>query len=433
MGKGVRRGSAKGRPIGEEVAAAARPEQRLLPVVELLVQAGVALRELVIATGTQVLARMLEEDREASCGERYRHDGQRRSYRHGYEQGQAILGGRKISLRKPRVRTVAGSEVPLPTWEALQREDLLRERVLEQMMIGVSTRNYERSLEELPAGMRSIATKKSSVSRRFVARTNREVTTFLTRSIEGLDLPVVMIDGTYLGDHMMLVALGVDRTGAKHVLAVREGTTESHAVCHAMLRDLIHRGLEVERPRLFVIDGGKGIRKAIVTTFGSWALIQRCQLHKMRNVLEHLPKAKQDWMRRKLGEILADEDAERGRAALERLAESFQPAHPGAAASLREGLDEMFSVTELGLSEALHKSLRSTNLIENVQGRVKTITRRVKRWRGGSMALRWVVSACMEAERKFRRIRGHQDMPTLLAALERRATALGLAVGEETA
>lgn len=396
------------------------PKQRVLPLVEILVRAGEELRELVMRTGLQVFASMLEEDRECLCGARSAPDGERRAYRHGHDRGWVVLGGRKVTVPKPRVRDVAGKEIRLPSWEQMRAEDPLSERVLEQMMVGVSTRNYERSLEELPEEMPSVAVKKSSVSRRFVARTSRQVVEFLSRSLEELDFPVLMIDGTQMGEHVIVVALGVDHTGRKQVLGAREGTTESHGVCRALLRDLVQRGLVVERSRLVVTDGSKGIRKAVVSTFGQWACIQRCQLHKMRNVIEHLPKSQHEWMRKKLRDIFSSKDAEKGRAALRTLADGLEELHPGAAGSLREGVQELFTVTDLGLPDKLLTSLRSTNLVENLQGRLKTISRRVKRWRGGSMALRWAVSGFMEAEKKFRRIRGYQEMPTLLAALERR-------------
>ena len=219
---------------------------RILPLAELLVEADLALHEMVVQTGLQVLEALLEEDREALCGPRSKPQTERQTYRHGFDQGQLVLGGRKISVRKPRCRTVGGLEVQLPSWQEFAAEDPLRRRMVEQMLLGVSTRKYERSLEDLPAPLESVASKKSSVSRRFVAKTQKQVDMFLGRSLEGVNLPVLMFDGTELGGHLLIVALGIDADGNKHVLGVHEGASESSQVCKSLLRQLISRGLQVE-------------------------------------------------------------------------------------------------------------------------------------------------------------------------------------------
>lgn len=384
---------------------------------EVLVQARTALREIVLGSGFQVLTAMLEEDREALCGPRHSQSEERRAYRHGSEDAPVVLGGRKVRVKKLRVRSATGGEIPLPTWQEVTQEDPLHERAFEQMLVGVSTRRYARSLEPLPAGVESLSVSRSSVSRRFVARTTEQVEAFLSRPLDGLDLPVLMIDGTALGDHVLLVALGIDSQGHKHVLGVREGSTESHGVCQSMLRDLIERGLVVERARLFVIDGGKGIRKAIRDTFAEWALIQRCQVHKLRNVLDHLPVSKRAAIGaalRKAWSADSEGDARKQLAAIE---SRLELQHPGAVAALREGLDETLTLLRLGVTGALHRTLCSTNPIENLQGALKRAARRVKRWRGGSMALRWAVSAVMDAEKRFRRIRGYRQLVAFNASL----------------
>ena len=327
-----------------------------------------------------------------------------------------MLGGRKVRVKKLRVRSAEGGEMALPTWEDITREDPLEERAVEQMLVGVSTRRYARSLEPLPSGVESRAVSRSSVSRRFVARTAQKVEEFLSRPLE-VDLPVVMIDGTALGEHVLVVALGIDREGHKHVLGVVEGSTESHGVCQALLRDLIERGLVVERARLFVIDGGKGIRKAIRETFAQWALIQRCQVHKLRNVLDHLPGSKRAVVGAALRKAWSADSVAEGRQQLDALAGRLEVQHPGAVASLREGLDETLTLLALGAKGALYRTLCSTNPIENLQGALKRVAKRVKRWRGGSMALRWAATALMDAEKRFRRIRGHRELAALNASL----------------
>jgi transposase-like protein len=323
-----------------------------------------------------------------------------------------------VPVRKPRVRSIDGDEeVELPTWRQFTDEDPLTDRALEQMLVGVTTRKYERSLEPLPEGLESQGTSRSSVSRRFVARTSTQVEAFLARPLKDEDYPVVMIDGTGFGDHLMLVAMGIDSKGEKHVLGVREGTTESEGVCRSLLQDLIERGLEAERARLFVIDGGKGIRKAIRDVFGAWALVQRCQEHKRRNVLDHLPQSKRARVSKALRDAWKSDSEATARRLLRQLAKELEPAHPGAAASVREGLDETLTVLSLGVKGSLARTLVSTNPIENLQGLLKQVVRNVKRWRGGSMALRWAVTGLMEAEKRFRRVKGHREMPQLLTAL----------------
>jgi len=384
---------------------------------EVLVQARTALREIMIGSGFQVLTAMLEEDREALCGPRHQQGAVRQAYRHGSEEAPVVLGGRKVRAKKLRVRSVAGGEIQLPTWVEVTREDPLAERALEQMLVGVSTRRYARSLEPLPPGSESLAVSRSTVSRLFVARTAQQVEAFLSRPLDGLDLPVMMLDGTALGDHVLVVALGIDSEGHKHVLGVAEGSTESHGVCAGLLRDLIERGLTVERARLFVIDGGKGLRKAIRETFAQWALIHRCHVHKLRNVLDHLPGSKRAVIGAALRRAWSSESETTAREQLQAIEKRLELHHPGAVAALREGLDETLTLLGLGTRGALYRTLCSTNPIENLQGSLKRVAKRVKRWRSGSMALRWAATALLEAEKRFRRIRGHRDLTAFNASL----------------
>jgi len=400
-----------------EGAVVAHPSAtRRVRLGEVLVQARTALREIVVGAGFQVLTAMLEEDREALCGPRYEPSEARQAYRHGFEEAPVVLGGRKVRVKKLRVRSARGGEMALPTWQDITREDPLEERAVEQMLVGVSTRRYSRSLEPLPSGVESLAVSRSSVSRRFVARTAQQVEGFLSRPLE-MDLPVVMIDGTALGDHVLVVALGIDCEGRKHVLGVVEGSTESHGVCQGLLRDLIDRGLVVERARLFVIDGGKGIRKAIRETFAHWALIQRCEIHKSRNILDHLPGSKRAVIAAALRKAWSADSEPAARQQLEAIERRLESKHPGAVAALREGLDETLTLVTLGVKGALHRTLCSTNPIENLQGAIKRVTKRVKRWRGGSMALRWTATALMDAETRFRRIRGFRELAAFNASL----------------
>jgi putative transposase len=392
--------------------------QRRQSVVEVVVGARDSLFELSIETGAQVLEALLEEDRIELCGPRGRHDRSRQASRFGYDNGAVVLGGRKVAVRKPRVRGRNGGEVRLPTYETLADEDPLSERMYEQMVLGVSTRRYDRSLERMPASVETSSTSKSEVSRKFVARTQAQLDRFLSRPLNEHDIVVVMVDGVHFRDHVMLVALGIDREGHKRVLGLREGTTESEAACRSLLSDLVERGLEVERARLFVIDGGKGIRAAIRGAFGDWALVARCRQHKKSNVLEHLPENKHAWVRASMNNAFDSPTADKARKRLVQLALKLEATHPGAAASLREGLEETVTLNKLELGPALRKTLETTNPIENLFNGVRRLSRNVKRWRGGKMILRWTGTALIEAEKRFRRITGYREMPGLLTSLE---------------
>ncbi len=283
----------------------------------------------------------------------------------------------------------------------------------------MTTRRYERSLEPLDEERKAIGVKRSSVSRRFVAATAQKVREFLNRPLDELDLPVIMIDGLHVGEQVVLGVLGIDSTGNKHVLGVCDGPSESEGVCRGLFRNLIDRGLQVERARLFVIDGSAGLRKAIRQTFGQWALIQRCQIHKLRNVLEHLPENKRAWVRAKMRKAWEAPTVKAAKATLEGLARTLEQDHPSAAASLREGLDETLTLHTLGVTGPLYRTLRTTNPIENLQGTIRGVTRNVRRWRTGSMIVRWVAAALIDAEGRFRRIKGARDLSRFLTALER--------------
>lgn len=394
-------------------------------LVGAILEARSDLLGLVMNAGFGVLGAMLEQDREQLCGERHARAQHRQAYRHGYDDGSLVLGGRRVKVRKPRVRSLQGQEMALPHWEAFKGADPLGERALEQVLCGVTMRKYERSLELLPEELSSSGTSRSSVSRRFVARTAEQVRGYLSRPLGEIDLPVIVIDGTQIAQHLLVIALGIDMQGRKHVLGVVEGSTESAAVGRALLRQLIERGLPVERARLIVMDGSKGLRKAVRDTFGHWALIQRCRVHKLNNVLDHLPGHIRPWFGAKIRKGWQARTEHEAAARLSSVARELQLGHPGAAASLLEGLEETLTLNGLGLDpeNALLKTLRSTNTIENLNGSLKHTTRNVKRWRSGSMVLRWAVTALMEAEKNFRRVRGYRDIPMLDAAIKARVAA----------
>ena len=270
----------------------------------------------------------------------------------------------------------------------------------------------------MPVDVTERATSSSAVSRRFVALSTKRLEAFLGRPLGELDLRVVCIDGKVFRDHCMVIALGIDTAGRKHVLGLREGATETAAVTSGLLSDLVTRGLPTDRTLLFVIDGAPGLRRAITDVFGSRGVVQRCQVHKHRNVIGHLPERLHGYVGKALRDAWDLDSASRAARALERLAGSLERDHPGAAASIREGLDETLTVQRLGLTGALQRTLRTTNLIENLNGSVERYARNVRRWRGGQMIQRWVASALVEAEKHFRRVRGYRDLRHLVCALD---------------
>jgi putative transposase len=302
-----------------------------------------------------------------------------------------------------------GPEIALPSWVTFGAEDPLDTRAVEQMLVGVSTRRYQRSLEPVTAEVATRGTSKSAVSRRFVAATERQMGTWLGRDLGELDLVALMIDGIHIAEHVLLVALGVDVDGQKHVLGVREGATENATSCTALLTDLRDRGMPTDRTILVVLDGGKALSRAVRDVFGSKALIQRCQVHKRRNILDELPEAARPSVAQVLRDAYGCRDAARATKMLTNLARRLRDEHPGAGASVEEGLDETLTVMRLRLPLKLERQLSTTNAIENLMGAVRRLSNRVKRWRGGKMILRWVVTAVADAAGRFRRITGARE------------------------
>jgi transposase-like protein len=384
-------------------------------VLEMPATLGRELHELVMGAGMRVLAQMLEAEREQLCGRRYAHNSSRMATRGGHASGELALGGRRVSVKRPRVRGADGREVPLRTWQTFAGDDVLNERAVEQMVIGVSTRKYARSLEDVDVKTRG--TSKSAVSRRFVALTQARFDAMMQSDLATLDLAVLMIDGIVFDSHVILVALGIDVDGNKHVLGVHEGATENATACTSLLSNLRERGMRTDQAMLVVIDGSKALRKAVADVFGANGIVQRCQVHKSRNILEHLPDAMQSTTKNTIRQAYKSKDAERAQRQLENLARAIEAEHPSAASSIREGLVESLTVKRLGVTDALERTLSTTNAIENLNSGIRRVCKRVTTWRGGTMILRWVGAALAEHKRGFRRLRGHAGMRALVAAL----------------
>jgi len=388
------------------------------------------LLDTVLEAGMKAVEGLLEQERSELCGPRYAHDADRAAWRAGHAPSELAMGGRRVSMPRPRVRTKNG-EVALPSWERFAKEDPLSRRAVEQVLVGVSTRKYARSLEPVPAGMRTRGASRSAVSRRFVAATAEHLEQMARQNLSQIDLVALVIDGLHVGDHVILVALGIDSAGNKHVLGLYEGATENATACKGLLADLAARGMPTERSVLVVIDGSKALHSAVRAVFGPRAIVQRCQVHKRWNVEDHLPESLKGTIGRAITTAYRSRDPGRAERILAGLARQLEREHPQAAASLREGLDETLTVMRFGLPDWLERTLATTNTIENLNSSIRRVTRNVKRWNDGSMSLRWVAASLTEAKKGFRKLRGYKGMPKLVAALRAHDAALGITIATE--
>ncbi|MGH2985632.1 MAG: IS256 family transposase [Solirubrobacterales bacterium] len=365
---------------------------------------------------------MLAAEVDEVVGPKGRHDPERSATRWGREEGSVTLGGRRVSVERPRARSADGSEeVPLRTYEHFASRDPLTKLVLERIVAGVSCRGYARTNEPVGEQVEAEAssTSKSAISRAFVEGTRTALGALMSRRLDDVRLAALMIDGIELDERTHVVCLGITTEGVKVALGLWEGSTENATVATALLSDLVDRGLDPEQGILFCIDGAKALRKAIRDVFGERAPIQRCVRHKERNVLGHLAEAGRPAVRRKLRAAWALADSELATERLRSLADELERTHPDAAKSLREGLEETVTVQRLGASARLRKTLGSTNPAESMIEIVRRIQRNVKHWADGDMRLRWTAAGMLEAERQFRRIIGYRDLAKLAVAVER--------------
>jgi putative transposase len=400
------------------------PEQVTVALTELAGAAREGLLALAVGTGLGVLGSLLDADVERLVGPKGRHNPDRAAVRHGTQPGQVTLGGRRVRVDRPRVRRADGTaELPLPAWQAFAGTELLDQLALERMLAKLSCRRYQRGLE--PVGSRadqaSSGTSKSAVSRRFVAATERALAELLAQDLSGLDLVALMVDGIRVAEHCCVVVLGITIDGTKVPLGLAEGATENTTVVTDVLVGLRERGLEVTRPILVVIDGAKALRRAVIDVFDH-PVIQRCQLHKLRNVTDRLPDAVASTVAKRMRRAYHHSDPLVAQAELEALARELDRSHPGAAASLREGLTETLTIGRLGVPPTLARTLRSTNSIESMIAICRDHAANVKRWQDGQMVLRWVAAGMGEAATQFRRVNGYLHLPALRAALEAAVT-----------
>ena len=447
--------------MGNNIRSSSRPKALapsipMPPLADAMDAVHLSVDRFCLLAGVEALAEMMEEDATTVCGARHRRHGDRRGYRWGRTHSEIGYHGGKVKVARPRVRDRAGKEVSLESWQALRDGNLLLEWALNLMVLNVSTRKYHRAVR-LPEGdlakARGDGTSKSAVSRRFVALSRKKMKAWLASDLSELDLLVhrlsqsrhsgnlilntkqrvapahgesfvwigalvIQIDGLHVGDHVLMAAIGVDGNGDKHVLAVVEGATENTVVVQALIDNLLARGLDPTLPRLLIVDGAKALSKAIRNTFGVAAAIQRCQVHKGRNIIERLPQHLHASVKKALRQAWDQDDANKAERLLRNLVRRLEHEEPGVSGSILEGLEEILTVIRLGLPHELRRSLACTNIVENALGTVRQVTRNVKRWRHAEMALRWTAAGLLEAQKTFRRLKAYRQLPILRNALQ---------------
>jgi putative transposase len=412
--------------LADSSDAAALPElseELRLSLADIAGAAREGLMAMSVAAGLAVMQAMFDAEIAAAAGPKGKHDPQRAAVRHGSGNGSVTLGGRRVPATRPRARTVDGHEVPLASYAHFAADDLLSQVVMERMLAGLATRRHVRAAEPVGEQVAEAArsTSKSAISRRFVKETETALAELMARDLTGEDVKVLMLDGEHMADRCVVVALAICADGTKVPVGLWEGSTENKTVVRSLLADLVGRGLSFDDGLLVVIDGAKALAAAVREVFGGKAIVQRCTLHKRRNVADHLPDKEKEWVDAKLVKAFGHPDPEQGLRNARHLAGLLENSYPGAAASLREGLEEMFTVARLGIDGRLAKTLTTSNPIESMISIARTTNRNVTRWKDGHMVLRWTAAGMLNAERSFRRIKGYKQMPQLVAALHRHA------------
>ena len=416
-----------------DTSRTAVPDKESEALGELAGELREGLLALAVGTGLQVMAALMEADVTAACGPRGRHDSDRSAVRHGRGRGSVTLGGRRVPVERPRMRATDGSgELAVASYELFSDTEILGRMALERMLAGLSTRHYPAALEPVGAHAEKTATStsRSAVSRRFVAQTETALTQLLTADLSGLDLVALMVDGVHFGEHTCVVALGIGIDGTKHPLSLVEGSTENTTLVTELIVGLRERGLDVTKPILVVLDGSKALRRAVRDVFDR-PVLGRCQLHKIRNVSDHLPEKLRTVVTARMRRAYHADSVLAAEAELGVLAAELDRTHPGAAASLREGMAETLTVLRLNMPPTLARTFRSTNAIESMISICRDHASNVKNWRDGQMALRWCAAGMVEAGKQFRRVNGHLHLRSLRDTLERVTTPVGITGHDE--
>ncbi len=390
--------------------------QLSLPIVEILAEVEGSVEALAAEAGLLMIRTLIEDEVEFKAGEKHERWKGRTATRWGNEDGYVVFAGRKVPIERPRLRGADGREVPIERYRLFQSDGRMQRAVARNVLARVSTRKCEDVIDTVCDGY---GAQKSSVSRHWKAVSAAELQKLMARPPGNLDLAVLMVDGIQFQEFLVVLALGITKTGKKQVLGIWQGATENGEVCKTLLEDLVDRGLRTDQQYLFVLDGSKALRKGVRSCFGDGALVQRCQIHKERNILSHLSETYHAVVRRRLRAAWATLDYDRAQSALLKLAAYLEEINPAAAASLHERLEETLTLQKLGLPGGLWRSLRSTNPIESCLSRMSDLCRNVRRWRNANMAWRWAGTMLLEAEKRFRRIVGHRERPILVAALEK--------------
>lgn len=409
------------RKIERQALAQAREVQLPLDVEALVEMTRQSLSSFAVEVGLKVAQCLLEDEVRQRCGERHERLLGRQETRFGHQPGFITIADQKVSIAKPRVRSTSGrGEADLERYRLLQSPDALPQAALDHLVNGVSTRRYEQVVQLARQGF---GVKKSSVSRGFVRASAAEVKRLAERRFDDERFTVIFIDAQPYAGEMMVVALGITTAGEKCLLGLRQGATENATVVTSLLEELRERGVRTDVPTLFVLDGAKALRAAVIRVWGKFAVIQRCQVHKRRNVEAHLPDKHHEELGRRLNAAYHETNATQALALLRATVGWLRRISPAAAASLEEGLEETLTVIRLGVPELLRKTLATTNPIESAFSVAESVTRRVKRWRDGDMRQRWCVAGLVDAESRFNRVKGHKHLPQLLTALDRIVTA----------
>ena len=388
--------------------------KEFLSEIEVMEKCRELVESTVVDAGRIVVMSLLESSAALLTG--VKHQGKRASpyVRHGSQQGSVYVGGEKVQLDRPRVRTVGGKEAKIPAYETLRDDEQAQAKVHRAVLAGVSSRNYKKAIED---SFDAIGVSKSSVSRKFIEKSERDLKELLERRIPR-EILAILIDGIHIGPYCLITAVGIDSSGQKHVLGLGEGTTENSAVVKDLLSSSIERGLDIDAAMLFVLDGSKALSKAVREVCGSHHFLQRCRVHKLRNVLDRLPESKKAYYRSAIRAAWKLSSAE-GMSRMREIARELSVLHADAGNSLLEGLVDTFTVNKLELSPLLVRSLSSTNLVENPHGAIRVALSRVKRFDSSHHAMRWTASALLDAEKSFRTLKGYKELWMLSASLGR--------------
>jgi putative transposase len=399
-----------------EMAVEGNPAvQMMLPLAEMVGWLRKGVGELIRQAGLQLMDLMMQEEVRALAGERSQQQAERTATRWGSERGYCVVMGQKVPIKRPRVRTTDNQEVRLGTYELFHRGEPLTETVWEKLMLGLSTRKYGEAVRQFSE---AYGLEKSAISEHFIEASRKKLKAMMERRLDKMRLCALLIDATPFEGQQMVAALGIGEDGRKTILGIRQGATENATVVGELLTELMERGLDFTEPRLYILDGAKALSAAVKKHAGESAAIQRCQVHKRRNVLDHLTEEQKPGVAKKLNAAYALEDYTAAKQALNTLHRELMDLNPSAARSLGEGMEETLTVHRLHVPMQLRKTMASTNVIESAFSIVEHVCKNVKRWHGGDQRERWVGSGLLVAEKQFRRVQGHKHIPVLIRELE---------------